>query len=579
MKKSNRTLLSLLLVMAMLVTLLAGCGSTENSETEATAEVNSTVVSETPEEMEEASEVVTEATEPEAEEMASVPAEEVVEELPPIYPLVEETTTLTIYAPFTSENTAAVDDFDDWAAFGTAEETTNVHIEWTQVPTDQYAELCPIMLASGDYADMIFSLNQGYSLSRAFEEELIIDLADYVYDYAPNYCALVDDIPNGWSKAANENGSITAMYSLNSGSNQQGVLIRGDWLDDLNLEVPETVDEFLDMLYSFQDAYGVAPLQMSSSTQEGLIFTSAYDTPGYQISMFNPGSYWYQVDGVVNCGLICDGSYETLKIMNQLYEDNIFSRDFYSFSGGSMDATKNGLVSGNIVGVLAISDSMVDTYTDMVADIEGAYWVAAKNPVLNKGDLIHFGNVDEVSTGSTCASISVDCENIELCVQWLDYWYSEEGIMSFNYGVEGETYTIVDGTPVYTDIIENNEWGVGYITAINSYCPVGNIPSFANIRRFSQYYTDLSRQAIELWSEASDYAYVMPTLSLTDDESAEYNSRSADIETYCKECVLAFITGTMDIDTQWEEYLDTMESLGVYENQSIYQAALDRVLK
>lgn len=572
MKKTQLKGMALLLAMIMLLTLFAGCGK-ESAPVTAEESVVSEVVSEVQEET---------PAEPEAPEVASVAEASVVEEPEPepeVYPLTEELTTLTIYAPFTSENTAAVDDFDDWAAFGIAENTTNIHIEWTQVPTDQYAELCPIMLASGNYADMIFSLNQGYSLTRAYEEELIVDLSEYIYEYAPNYCGLVDEIPNGWSRAASEDGTVTAIYSLNSGSNQQGVLIRGDWLDDLGIEVPETVDEFLDMLYAFKDAYGVAPLQMSSSTQEGLIFTSAYDTPGYQISMFNPGSYWYQVDGTVNCGLICDGSYETLKIMNQLYEDNIFSRDFYTFMGGSMDANKNGLVSGNVVGVLAISDSMVDSYTDMVADIEGAYWVAAKNPVLNKGDLIHFGNVDEVSTGSTCASISTDCKDVELCLQWLDYWYSEEGIMSFNYGVEGETYTIEDGKPVYTDIIENNEWGVGYITAINSYCPVGNIPSYANIRRFTQYYSDLSVQAIELWSEASDYAYVMPTLSLTAEESEEYNSRSADMETYCKECVLAFITGTMDIDTQWEEYLDTMETLGVYENQAIYQAALDRVLK
>lgn len=575
MKTTNMKIISMLLVLVMLLTMLAGCGGTESAAEEVVA--SESVAAEVSEVAEEPA--VEEETEEPAVEEASVAEEPVVEEEPEpeIYPLVEETTTLSVYAPFVSENTDAVDDFSDWVVVQQAQEVTNIEIEWTQVPTSQYTELCPIMIASGDYSDMIFSLNQGYSLSRSYAEEVIIDLSDYIYEYAPNYCALVDEIPNGWSKASNEDGTVMAIYSLNSESNQQGVLIRGDWLEDLGLEVPETVDQFLDMLYAFQDAYGVAPLQMSSATQEGLIFTSAYDTPGYQISMFNPGNYWYQIDGVVNCGLICDGTRETLRIMNQLYEDNIFSRDFYTFSAGSMDTTKNGLVSGNIVGVLAISDSMVDNYTEMVADIEGAYWVAAKNPVLNEGDMIHFGNVDEVSSGSSHASISASCENVELCLQWLDYWYSEQGIMAFNYGIEGETYTVENGKPVYTDIIENNQWNTGYVTAINSYCPVGNIPSYNDIRRFSQYYSDLSIQAIELWGSASDFAYVMPTISLTDDESEDYNSRSADIETYCKECVLAFITGTMDIETQWEEYVGTMETLGIYENQAIYQAALDRV--
>ena len=495
------------------------------------------------------------------------------------YPLTEETATLTAYAPIRSENQLVVNKIGDFEAVQLAESITNVHIDWSSVPETQYQELCPIMVAGGDYADLIYSLNQGYGggITRAYSDEVIVNLSEYMETCAPNYCGLLDQIDYGWSKATTDAGDVLAFYTLNSDTNQQGVLIRGDWLDEQNLQIPETVDEFADMLYTFREAYGMAPLQMSSAIQEGMLFTSAYDVPGYEISIFGSGSYWYQMDGEVKCGLIESGYQETLKLMNQFYADNIFSRDFNSYFPGSNDSSKNGLISSGAVGVLACDNSMVDFYQELLADLDGAYFVVAKNPVLNSGDIIHFGRDDSVSAGSTTASVSTQCEDVELAVKWLDFWYAPQGIDVFNYGLEGKTYTVENGTPVFTDIIENNEWGLGYTAAINTYCPIGNIASYNDVRRFRQYYSDLTLESIALWSAQTDLAYVLPTLSLTDDESSIYNEHVADIETYAQESILSFITGAMNPDKDWASYVNKITAMGIPENQEIYQAAFDRL--
>lgn len=64
---------------------------------------------------------------------------------------------------------------------------------------------------------------------------------------------------------------------------------------------------------------------------------------------------------------------------------------------------------------------------------------------------------------------------------------------------------------------------------------------------------------------------------MTDEESDVYNGNVADIETYAQESILSFITGAMDINTEWDTYVSTLESMGVQENMEIYQAALDRI--
>ena len=56
-------------------------------------------------------------------------------------------------------------------------------------------------------------------------------------------------------------------------------------------------------------------------------------------------------------------------------------------------------------------------------------------------------------------AITTSCKDVETAARLLDYAYSEEGHMLFNFGVEGESYTMVDGYPTYTDKILNNPEG------------------------------------------------------------------------------------------------------------------------
>ena len=35
--------------------------------------------------------------------------------------------------------------------------------------------------------------------------------------------------------------------------------------------------------------------------------------------------------------------------------------------------------------------------------------------------------------------------------EYIDFWFSEEGNRLFNFGIEGESYNMVDGKPIFTD--------------------------------------------------------------------------------------------------------------------------------
>lgn len=58
------------------------------------------------------------------------------------------------------------------------------------------------------------------------------------------------------------------------------------------------------------------------------------------------------------------------------------------------------------------------------------------------------------------ASICSTNENIVETVKWLDWHYSEEATTLYNWGIEGQSYEVVDGKKQFTDLILNNPDGL-----------------------------------------------------------------------------------------------------------------------
>ena len=80
-------------------------------------------------------------------------------------------------------------------------------------------------------------------------------------------------------------------------------------------------------------------------------------------------------------------------------------------------------------------------------------------PVLNEGDQVHVRQTNYKMRGFPTV-VTSECDSPEKAVEWLDYRYTDEGYMLFNYGIEGESYNLVDGKVVFTDLIMNNDQGL-----------------------------------------------------------------------------------------------------------------------
>ena len=221
---------------------------------------------------------------------------------------------------------------------------------------------------------------------------------------------------------------------------------------------------------------------------------------------------------------------------------------------------------------------MFDQYSHMTDDTDFNI-LPITAPVAEEGQVLHLGfDIDYVCQGSV--SVTTSCENVEAACMWINYGYTEDGILLNNFGVEDEGFTYNSaGEPEFTELVTHNPDGLTPTAAMFRYAGGDNSPTVINFRSGWSAYSEAARSAMEIWGSASDDAYELPkNCSLTSEEKQEFNAIYTDIETYIAEAVLRFITGEMTVERDYETFIETIKGMKIDRCIELYQAALDRAL-
>ena len=199
----RRTLWSVLLAVSLLLGLLSGCGGESSSNQESASSGSVAEATEAPVEQE-TPETETPAAQPEASVVESTVEAETEEtttgdpfaamaEEYITYPLAgENTISIWYYAPGYVEY---VDSNYKFNAIDEAEAATGVKLEFIEVGNTTAAEQFNLMVASGDMTDLI-PASEYYTggLTKAYEEDIIVDINEYVEENMPNYAAVFETL-------------------------------------------------------------------------------------------------------------------------------------------------------------------------------------------------------------------------------------------------------------------------------------------------------------------------------------------------------------------------------------------------
>lgn len=566
MKKS----ITLLLVLCMMFSLIAGCAKEAEPavESSAPAAEESAPVEDAP-----AIEETESAEEPDVEE---TPAEH---DYTAQLPLCEERGTITALAknvnlmgPLADLNITEYGQFDYWDDLT---EMTNVEVDFKYFSFMAWSEQYNLFIAAGDYTDFVVGGDYSSGLLAGVEDEYIRDLSNIIEEYAPNYYNRVVDL--GYEEKVKTDGywlTINSFYD--EYRENQGMLIRKDWLDELGMDIPQTWDEFYEVLLAFKTEYD--PFKVIDINSEcSMTNFGGFDFPYYSVAM---GSLpYYQVDGVVRCSIIEDCYKEYLQTLKQYYDDGIIEKDFMTRSYDPMNSQFNGWIQTNDLGLWNASIEGISTVESLEKD-EGFEIAPLVGPMENEGDVKQCSELTISDQSSTIITTGCDDDELELVMKWLDFWYTDEGVRLYNYGLEGIDYTVTENGVEFTEETVNNEYGLSLDQYLRCRTPFANLTGMSIRTRTASQYDELQMQAWDLWtSVAVDGDRAIPSgATLGADEGAERSQIGADICTYADENIPQFIMGELNFEEDWDNFVQTCENMNIARCIELTQEAYDEYI-
>ena len=176
-------------------------------------------------------------------------------------------------------------------------------------------------------------------------------------------------------------------------------------------------------------------------------------------------------------------------------------------------------------------------------------------------------------TDITAFSIALTTQNQNPsgCLKWLDNFFGGEGLDLYNFGLEGESYDVINGEKIFKpEIIAEGTYNK-HIAANNA--------SWVGIQTWDYYKQILSPwgvEAIENWAKDQGTGGIIPPMmTFTDEEKDTIAQVYAQIETYVDEKIGKIAIGQGSID-ELSKIREQIKKMGIDQIIDIYQAALKR---
>ena len=288
---------------------------------------------------------------------------------------------------------------------------------------------------------------------------VIIPLNDIIDEYCPNLKAYLNDHPEIEEMISTKDGRIFCFPSVQEEREirtYMGPLIRKDYLDAVGMQAPETVLQWYAVLSAFKDELGITPL----SFYGGKIMDTDFLIGAYGLS-------WdFYIDaGIVKLGPLEDSFSDFIAEFKKWYAEGLIS------SGVFTDSQKTYTVKAKKRGYRCLY-RLCDQHRSVPEYQNGCAVPAHYLSGFKCRRYTFFPDISRLYSSLLQAVISQKTTRISLPQQrfWIMH-ILKRAACCFNFGIEGESYEIIDGVPYYTqELLEDTE---GFSTAVKRYLASG----------------------------------------------------------------------------------------------------------
>ena len=464
---------------------------------------------------------------------------------------------------------------DDMIIPKEAAKYTNITLEGTASSMDSDStQSFNLMITSQELPDLVGGNRQDilkYGMEGAF-----IPLNDLIDEYAPDIKKILDENPDVKGAITAEDGNIYQIPFMFSDLVSEAYFIRQDWLDKVGMEIPTTVDELHDVLKAFldQDANG------NGERDEIGYFSrvSVVDENKLEglLPLFGINDYWHlNKEGKVAIGLYTPEYKEAIKQVSQWYAEGLIDPEVFTRGGNARDI----LFPENNGGLIHDWIPSTSGYNKTVPEkVPGFKLVGMLPPTDINGDQWEFASRDKL-TGAGWAISSQNEHPVE-SIKYMNFWFTETGRRLKTYGVEGVTYNMVDGKPVYTDEILNSDQAIN--VQIMDMGGMLEDMAYLHDASYEEFAMDEEgKKTLEMYEEAGvvNKCYPrLPALSFTDEENDLILAKYPACRTYMLEQLQKWTFDGSTIDQEFDGYMETLKNMGMDEVVAAYQAAYDRLM-
>ena len=509
----------------------------------------------------------------------------------------EEWSTLTVMGQVDQEFWDSRENQPVWQEFEKMLEEAKLKVEFVAITQEQYKTTLQTTLSTGvDMPDIVNLEQMDKSTAMQLGEQgVLVDVLPLVEQYSNgNIDKSINERLGGlWGTAVTESGAaywvpfgITIKFEDGSDFYSAMVpVIRADWVEQLGLEMPTTIEEYKDVLRAFreQDANG-------NGEQDEVMIAFTKDTSPFEMygPLFGLPAEHILVDTsddtVKSPWLMKDQLVEYFKFFQEMTEEGILSRDAINQSAEYvLQQTKL-----NIVGAKN-GFAMTDMYDGEVAEYGGAYRGVFPFAVPKEEAYVQAA---AATSETKRMAITSACEDKEAAIKFLDILHSDEFTNLTSNGVEGVSYDMVDGkvvNKVYDDglVFGSREyWLAGRIRggelwlSLLGGCQEGTGESNVEyVQSFENYpYDDSIVEFVK--GQSGDKYYFPGTYELaaaTPEESEREIAIMNDLKTYMDETAIKLAIGEYSLD-DIDQYVETMKEMGLEEIIAIRQAQHDRYI-
>lgn len=515
---------------------------------------------------------------------------------------------------------------------------TGVDLDFIVTDTDQFKTKLNLLFTAGDAPDVVSGAGNGTTMMNPgqvlgyYAQDLIFDLAPLVDEWSVNIIKHFEDTDNfpGLKEVAyTPDGKLLGIPNLNTCyhcSIYQKFWINNAWLENLDLDIPTTPEEFKQTMIAFRDQDANGNGDPSDEIPiVGCVSSSFTAIDGFLMMPFQYNDSNFErlavdEDGKVYASYTQNGYREGLKYLNDLWNEELIHPDTFTMNRDEMRAYNRvetfeqprmyGTVAGAHHGYPAPTGGDLEGISERQKD-----YTAMKPLIGDDGSQYTVDHTFKQNYTIGQMLISTDSEIPEIAFRWIDaqwdgfYHDRSSGTYALgdiaNQGIPGEDgswmyadegdkgydgqqawYKTVnpDGYPGYEDNPEDHP----YFENISIRIYAGtNYHSGWTIPEGLTYKDDHPQDIEQMLYEFTDKNYApytypleltLPLVWLSAESGLEVSNYEVQLKTTVDEYVAKFVTGILDIhsDGDWNMFLEELDGIGLEQYLQMYQDAIDK---